>query len=415
MSVPQPTTRALFRDEVFAQFHQRLHGDLLRVQAAGPWWPTALVALACCALMAFLCVARYTRTAEVTGTLVPRAGLLRLTSPQGGVVLERRVAEGVRVSGGAVLFTVSAERSSVARGNAEEQIAASMRARRASLESELQQLARRARQRDSELQRSRRQWQQELGHGEAEQALQAQRIQLAGTLVERYAQLQARGFVPASQVQQYQADLLEQRQHLADLLRSAAALQHSQRDSEQQQRELRWQDERAAAALRRELALLDEGGADVEARRIWQVRAPRDGVVSAILVDSGQSIAAGQPLAALVPGQSPLEAELLAPSRAIGFLRAGQRVRLRYPAFPYQKFGLQPGRVRELSAATLPVDGAAEPLYRVRVTLESQQVAAYGRPQALLPGAAVEASVLLDRRRLIEWLIEPLLGLKGRG
>jgi membrane fusion protein len=53
-------------------------------------------------------------------------------------------------------------------------------------------------------------------------------------------------------------------------------------------------------------------------------------------------------------------------------------------------------------------------LYRITVALDQQSVQAYGQPQALSPGMAVDADVLLDRRRLIEWLFEPVLGLAGR-
>jgi membrane fusion protein len=48
------------------------------------------------------------------------------------------------------------------------------------------------------------------------------------------------------------------------------------------------------------------------------------------------------------------------------------------------------------------------------VALESQTVQAYGEPRGLLPGMAVEADVLGERRRLYEWVLEPLYALAGR-
>jgi membrane fusion protein len=48
------------------------------------------------------------------------------------------------------------------------------------------------------------------------------------------------------------------------------------------------------------------------------------------------------------------------------------------------------------------------------VALASQTVNAYGAPRRLLPGMAVEADVLLERRRLYEWVLEPLYALAGR-
>ena len=131
-------------------------------------------------------------------------------------------------------------------------------------------------------------------------------------------------------------------------------------------------------------------------------------------------------MASLLPAGAKLQAQLFAPSSAIGFLRPDQKVQLRYQAFPYQKFGHQSGAVVQVSRsplqatelAGLPLQaaagGSAEPLYRITVRLDQQSVAAYGQAQALSPGMQLEADVLLDKRRLIEWLFEPVLGIAGR-
>jgi membrane fusion protein len=55
-----------------------------------------------------------------------------------------------------------------------------------------------------------------------------------------------------------------------------------------------------------------------------------------------------------------------------------------------------------------------EPMYRVTVTLARQHVMAYGREQPLAAGMQLEADVLLERRRLVEWMFAPVLGIAGR-
>jgi membrane fusion protein len=62
----------------------------------------------------------------------------------------------------------------------------------------------------------------------------------------------------------------------------------------------------------------------------------------------------------------------------------------------------------------VPPDGSREPLYRIKVALSAQAVSAYGRREPLQPGMQVEADLMLDRRRLVEWIFEPLLSLSGR-
>ena len=133
-------------------------------------------------------------------------------------------------------------------------------------------------------------------------------------------------------------------------------------------------------------------------------------------------VTAGTPLATLIPADAELEAHLFSPSRSIGFVREGQDVLLRYLAYPYQKFGQHRASVVAISrnpmlAAELgftPIDGTREPLYRIKAALEAQAIRAYGRLEPLQPGMQVEADILLDRRRLIEWIFEPLLSLAGR-
>lgn len=162
---------------------------------------------------------------------------------------------------------------------------------------------------------------------------------------------------------------------------------------------------------------------ETEARGALAVSAPVTGVVATQLVKPGQAVQAGQPLLSLLPGNGTLEAELLVPSRAIGFIEPGDRVLLRYQAYPYQKFGHQQGTVARISRSALNqgevqtllgVAAQSEPLYRVTVRLAKQAITAYGKPELLKPGMALEADVLGEKRRLIEWVFEPLYSLRGK-
>jgi membrane fusion protein len=99
-------------------------------------------------------------------------------------------------------------------------------------------------------------------------------------------------------------------------------------------------------------------------------------------------------------------------------------VLVRYQAFPYQKFGQYRGVVREISSSalqpseiTLPLardPASTDPLYRIRVSLDSQMVQAYGRREPLKSGMQLEASLVLEHRKLYEWVIEPLISVTGR-
>lgn len=156
------------------------------------------------------------------------------------------------------------------------------------------------------------------------------------------------------------------------------------------------------------------------AHRAVVLHAPRAGVVSTLLAKPGQYVAAGQSLVSILPHGAILQAQLLVPSRAVGFIKPGSDVVLRYQAYPYQKFGQQYGHVASISRSALSPEQvvaltgqrAKQPLYRVKVQLDHQTIRAYGKRRALKPGMALSASIMMDRRSLLQWVFEPLYGLK---
>ena len=88
--------------------------------------------------------------------------------------------------------------------------------------------------------------------------------------------------------------------------------------------------------------------------------------------------------------------------------------RLRFDAFPYQRFGSYQGQViKTAQAIVLPneVDmpvTVQEPVYRVEVQLESQQIRAFNNDVPLQSGMLLSADIVLEQRSLLAWLFEPI-------
>ncbi|MBK6982034.1 MAG: HlyD family efflux transporter periplasmic adaptor subunit [Betaproteobacteria bacterium] len=250
----------------------------------------------------------------------------------------------------------------------------------------------------------------------------AAREALAKRSLHRFDDLERRGFVSPAQRQQKEEDSLEHRSRRHAAARARMAIEREVATLRITIAESQARSRAQLSALDAQLAALEQEQVERRAQAEAVVTAPAAGIVAALLIEPGQVVGSGANLLTLLPEGSPLEAHLFAPSRAIGFVRAGQEVLLRFPAFPFQKFGSHRARVLSVSRSALapvelgfaPLDGAREPLYRIKVALDSQTVTAYGRAEPLQAGMQVEADVLLDRRRLIEWVIEPLLGLAGR-
>ncbi|MEO8523370.1 MAG: HlyD family efflux transporter periplasmic adaptor subunit [Caldimonas sp.] len=376
-------------------------------------------------VVAFFVCFSFTRKAQISGVLLPSQGLIRVVPMQAGVVAERRVTEGQSVKANEVLFVLTSERASAGTGNAEQTISNLLRSRRDSLLGEQSYLRRQSTQRIDAASRRVDDLTSAIAQLEEQIALQRRRVAIADATVRRYVDLQASNFVSASFVQDKQGDLLDQQQRVADLERLRASATRDRSGAHEDLRDLQIQALRDQEGAQRSVAAIEQDLAENEARRHVFVRAPQDGVVTAITAEPGQNVTGNQSMAALIRAGSRLEAELYAPSRSAGFLKPGMDVLLRYHGFSYQKFGQAHGTVREISTSalgpeelSLPAARAAgtvaEPVYRVRIALDRQTVLAYGQPKALKSGEGLDASVLLETRRLYEWVLEPLYTVTGR-
>ena len=410
----------LFRPEAVENRQQDWLGTVQLVRPVSLTVLTVAVVIAVVAVAALLVEGRYTRKARVAGFLVPDRGVIRLLPPQAGTVLESHVAEGRVVREGDVLFVLAIDQATP-RGEA---VQNSFSARERSLKGAALQQQLLLQSQGSAIDQRLDDMRRELAALSAESDLQAQRLALATQAQSRLESLRADNFISAAQVQAKAEELLGLRAQIQATERQRVAQQREIGTLEAQRRELPLRGQAQRGEIDRDLALLAQQTAEKESSQRLVVRASQDGVISAVLAEPGQSVSPATALASLVPANSRLQAHLFAPSSAVGFLRSQQTVMLRFDAFPYQKFGLQTGHVLQVSRsplqaaelASLPLQGGAanEPLYRITVALDRQDVAAYGEAQALSPGMQLEGDVQLDRRRLIEWIFEPVLGLAGR-
>ncbi|WP_052736267.1 HlyD family secretion protein [Aquincola tertiaricarbonis] len=412
---------SIFRPEALDHQRDQWIGHIRLAQPVSLRWLTVLVVAAFVAVALFLTLGHYTRKARLSGVLVPQGGLLELRTPREAVVLERRVREGDAVRQGDVLYVLTLDRSS-GEGETQAEVRRSLDERRRSLREAVERQAALREARSQALADRIAEMTRERSRHDERTQLQRERLALAEQALAQFESLRHQDFIAPAQLRAKQQDVLEQRERLQALAQERAQHERSLAALQAEARELPLQAQAQLGEIERELSALAGDTAETESRRREVLRAPQDGVVGALTAEPGQSVAASAVLARMMPGQAPLLAELYAPSSAMGFLRPAQPVLMRYHAFPYQKFGSQAGRVLRVSRTPVPADArppvaglpADEPLYRVTVALDRQDVQAYGQPQPLAPGMQLEADVQLDRRRLIEWIFEPLLGVAGR-
>jgi membrane fusion protein len=410
----------LFRQEAIDAQREKFLGEATIARPV-PFWAFTLLAAGTAALLIAVALwGQYTRRERVEGYLALDSGAARVLIPDAGRVTELLVKEGEEVKAGDPMAKVSLDRMTGAGTSTSETVAAEMQGRRANLEKEQERWRELGAQQLEQLKRRVKDLENELTQIDREMKLQQTRIRAARDEADRYKSLAADKFVSDVVHKQKLNDVTDQEIKLQTLRRQRSVVERdlaaARLDGPAVQLKTQTQIEQVA----RQISELQEGMAQAEARRETIIRAPVTGVVSNIAVTLGQSIAADSPFASVLPKGSGLHVELLVPTRAIGFVAKGQEVVLRYDAFPYERFGQYRGAITDIGrnvwtpGERIGTLVAKEPVYRVDVALERQQVAALGQEFALRPGMLVNADLLLEKRTLLEWIFEPVLQLKGR-
>lgn len=406
----------LFRSEAIQHQTRRLNGEVILASSISSRILAGLLVAVIVAAACFASTASYARKETLPGWLAPESGVIRLSAKQGGLIEKIHVREGDVVSAGQPIATISLVQQldsgasyTTLKTSLDSQRSAAAAAARAgnmmaSLGLEKGQLLQRLRS-----------LRQQKDEAERRFALQGQRLALARAEVERAESIASRGFLPLRELDNRRATALAVEQASSEL--SSQILGYEREISEAQVRlaAIPGDMEAATADARGAAALIDQQRTVTESQSRYVVTAAVAGRIVALPFVPGQTIAAGSAVAVTSASNEPLEAELYAPTRAAGFLEEGQTVQLMYQAYPHQKFGTGRGRIVSVSRTVLAPDELAipglqlqEPVFRLRVALDDTAVAAYGRKVALRPGMLLTADVVIDRRSLMEWLLDPL-------
>jgi membrane fusion protein len=417
---------SLFRQEVLSDRQAQWLGTVLLVPRLSHRLFAACAAVIIASVLGLLFFGEYPRKVHVGGLLVPEHGLMQVFAPQPGVITELYAKEGTEVQKGDRLLALSAELQSVSLGATQAEVARRLASRRESLREERSAIERLGAQQTRSLSARLAALAAEQSKLDSEIVLQRSRLAFAQKSIARRRALRQAGLISEEQVQEAEESEIEQSARLRDLERNRLTAERDRLTLEGDLRDLPLKSQSEMANVDRTIAAVEQDLAEAEARRELVLPAPGAGTVTAIQVERGSRADGKTPLLSVVPAGSKLEAHIYCLSRAIGFLRIGQRVLLRYQAYPYQKFGHHEGTVLSISRSAInpselpsqlagltSLVGAGEPVYRVTVSLARQTVIAYGEPVPLQPGMLLEADILLERRRLIEWMLEPLFTLSG--
>jgi hemolysin D len=150
---------------------------------------------------------------------------------------------------------------------------------------------------------------------------------------------------------------------------------------------------------------------------LLELKAPQTGIVKDLATRTpGTVVAPGTILLTLVPHDEPLMAEVWVSNSDAGFVGPTQKARLKLSAYPFQKYGMLDGVVKQVSAdahdkgeaSGTMAKAAQDAAYRALIDLDADHVSITGQRLKLVPGMLVSAEIHLGTRSVLEYLLSPI-------
>jgi membrane fusion protein len=371
----------------------------------------------------FIARGAFPRVEFAPGYLEPTAGVVRLRASRQSTIGAVHVKDGQHVASGDSLVSLQSGQTMESGAGAEAAIAAQLDSQHRDIEA---QIARESDWRRNEERRLTVAY-DELDRDIGLITLTTQTLQQQLALTQRHADrirdLAEHGTVSLDELQRRDLAVLAQRLALQNSEREIASKRAQLVAAGIAIEQLPTAANERLRGLREALANVQQKLIELEARRAVVMRAPLSGRIAAVPVFVGAAVDSGSLIAAIIPDESELRARLFVPTRAIGKVRPGQTVSIRYDAFPYQKYGTFKGQIEDVSNSVIlpqelergsPVK-LTEPAYVLDVAIRRQSVTLDGERQAVLrPDMLLTATIETDRRTILGWIGESVFGVAQR-
>lgn len=418
--------RSLFRKEAIDAQREKFLGEASVAQPVRMWIYTATACGIAVLAIAVAVWGQYTRRERVQGYLSSVVGAAVVRMPDAGTVSDVMVREGDVVAAGTPMARMTFDRSGVNDASGNEAVIGELNRQVELLRGERDQAVRIEQQQLDQLKSRIASLQGEVREADVEIGLQTQRLDQSRQLLAKWVELKTQDYASSYYVLQYENQVKDQEIKVQGLQRQRAAIVKDLAAARAELPSIVSRGQAQLDQLDQKSSGVSQTIAEQQVRREQAVKrdmvitAPIDGTVTNVGPSRGQTVAADTQLATLLPKDNVLHAELLVPTRAIGFVHPGQHVNLRYEAFPYERFGQYGGKVENVGK-TVWTQGESvgplsvrEPVYRIVVALDRQDIASGGETFPLRAGMVVGADLLMEKRTLLEWLFQPVLQLRKR-
>ncbi|SCC30979.1 HlyD family secretion protein [Gilliamella intestini] len=413
---------SLYRKDAIDHNKVKYCGQILLTSSYSTRVLTCLFSLLFFFILLFFIFFSYGRKITITGTLLPMEGIIRILPSESGIIDEVLVHENQLVKQGDKLFILKNSNFSPIQADLEKFLLK----RKANLVNKHEILLKQYILKIQLAKQSKNNLELEKKLLESQIEVQEERVNILSKFVQKYKKLLNSNNISSLEHDERKSDLLEQQSILFDLQRKLTSLNRDIDSLEIELLELPLQKQKDCTKFEQEIDAIEREIAENDAQKFIIISAPKDGIISTIMVSNGQSIEENNLIATILPKDFILEGNLFIPSRSLGFIKIGMPVLLRYQAYPYQKFGQHTGIITEISNNTVQINelkslgiysqqsyNEKDAYYRVKVKLKNQDILAYGQHYPLKIGMSLEANIMLEDRKIYEWILEPLFSING--
>jgi len=414
------TDPGLYRTEAISQVAERSVGRVSVSQPVSLVTLTGLALSITIVISVFLSLGEYARKVTVKGFIRTDSGIAEVVVQNTGIVEKVLANDGESVEKGQPLLQISSPYTLTTGKDSAAEILAELSHRKRQVINSIDRVQIRFELDDKWQSGNLKNLKKEQQQIEELHSLQKTRTEITANLLEAHRNLRSGVFVSETEIQRAEGESLNEKKALAQINLMVTNTRAEIWNAEHQKSLLPLALQDRLTEYDAIISELNQQITNIEGRTAHLVKAPIGGRITASYIKAGASVTPQERVFSIVPYDSGLYAWLLIPSRAAGFAKEGQTVRLMYDSFPYQQFGTQAGTIISISDVAVGQDDVpgpltvSEPVFLAKVRLGKETIAAFGQEKPLQVDMQLSADIILAKRSILEWLLEPILTLRGR-
>ncbi|CAI0769262.1 Colicin V secretion protein CvaA [Serratia fonticola] len=416
----------MFRQEAIENQKMKWRGRALLLPGIPIWLAAGLCAIFIVTFLTLVIEGTYTRRVNVTGEITTSPRASSVYSGVQGFVVKRFVIEGQEIKSGDPIYQIDISKSTrngVVSDNQRNDIQSQIER----IDSIISRIRASKKNTLDMLQRQKSQYTSALNHSTEIIKRAEEGIEIMKGNMQNYRNYQHRGLITKDQLTNQVALYYQQQNNLLGLsgqneqnalqitaLESQIEIQSADFDSQIYQMDLQRYE------LQKELINTDAGAEIV-------IRSLSDGVIDSLSVTVGQMVNVGDSLLQVIPKKIDNYFLIIwVPNDAIPYISIGDKVNLRYEAFPAEKFGQFSGVIKVISktpaspqemltyqGAPKGSQAASVPYYKIIVRPEKQSIYYDGRNMSLENGMKAQSTLFLEKRKIYQWMLSPFYDMKN--